>query len=60
MRNGFLVDAARIRFTKHAIEKFEILKHYGLIIEERQVVETVLRPERGSMREVVSFSRLFL
>ena len=41
-----MVGASRVRFTKHAVEKIEMLRHYGLEIEEKQVVEAVLRPER--------------
>jgi hypothetical protein len=46
VRSRFLVGASRVRFTKHAVEKFEILRRYGLEIEEKQVIEAVLRPER--------------
>ena len=28
-RSRFLVGASRVRFTKHAVEKFEMLRHYG-------------------------------
>ena len=45
-RSRFLVGASKVRFTKHAVEKIEILRRYGLEIEERQVVKAVLRPER--------------
>ena len=38
--------ASRVRFTKHATEKFNMLKPYGFEIEEKQVIETVLQPER--------------
>lgn len=38
--------ASKVKFTKHAIEKFETLKRYGFEIEEKQVVETILRPGR--------------
>ena len=38
--------ASRVRFTKHATEKFNMLKRYGFEIEEKQVIETVLQPER--------------
>ena len=37
---------SRIRFTKHAIEKFNTLKQYGFEVDERQVIETVLKPEQ--------------
>jgi hypothetical protein len=38
--------ASKIRFTKHATEKFDLLKRYGFEIEQKQVAEAVLRPER--------------
>ena len=41
-----MVGASRIRFTKHAVEKFLMLKRYGFEIEERQVTEAILRPDR--------------
>jgi len=47
-----LVGVSRIRFTKHAIEKFELLKHYGFEVKEKQVAETIRCPdcldERGN------------
>jgi hypothetical protein len=39
------VSASKIRFTKHAAEKFEVLKHYGFAVNRKQVIETVLNPE---------------
>jgi hypothetical protein len=41
---------SRVRFTKHATEKFNMLKRYGFEIEEKTVVETVLHPERLNER----------
>ena len=38
--------ASRIKFTKHATEKFEILKQYGFEIEKKEVLESVLQPQR--------------
>ena len=38
--------ASRVRFTKHAAEKFQLLKRYGFEIEEKQVLDSVLRPGR--------------
>ena len=43
--------ASRVRFTKHAAEKFKVLKQYGFTIEERQVVECVLNPERLDQKD---------
>ena len=47
----FLDRASRVRFTKHANEKFQLLKRYKFIVEEKQVLETVLRPERLDERD---------
>ena len=38
--------ASKVKFTKHAAEKFNMLKRYGFEIEQKLVVETVLQPER--------------
>ncbi len=36
---------AGIHFTKHAVEKFAILAHHGVVISREQVVETVEHPD---------------
>ena len=41
-----MVKSSRILFTKHAFEKFVLLKRYGFEIKERQVTEAVLNPDR--------------
>ncbi len=41
-----MVGASRIQFTKHAIEKLDLLKHYGFEIKKRQVTEAVQHPDR--------------
>jgi hypothetical protein len=46
-----LVAVSKIKFTKHAVEKFELMKRYGFEISKKQVVETVLNPERLSERD---------
>ena len=45
-----LVDVSKVKFTKHAIAKFEVVKHYGFEISDKQVVKTVLNPERLDKR----------
>jgi hypothetical protein len=40
-----LADASRITFTKHASEKFDALRNYGLEIQISQVIETIFNPE---------------
>jgi len=46
-----LVYVSKVKFTKHAVEKIEVMKRYGFEISEKQVVETVLNPERLSKRD---------
>jgi len=41
-----LAEASKVRFTKHAVGKFEVVKRYGFEIGERQVVDVVLNPDR--------------
>jgi len=45
-----LVDVSKVKFTKHAVAKFEVVKHYGFEISNKQVVETVFNPERFDKR----------
>jgi hypothetical protein len=40
-----LADASKITFTKHAFEKFDVLRNYGFEVQKSQVIETVLNPE---------------
>jgi len=35
----------RIVFTKHAEDKFSVLRKYGVLISRRKVIETVESPE---------------
>ena len=35
----------KIRFTKHALEKADLLKHYGFAISQRKIIETILKPD---------------
>ncbi len=41
-----MVRRSKIRFTKHAREKFEFVKHYGFEIDEKKVIEAVQNPTR--------------
>lgn len=34
-----------IRFTKHALEKFEILRHHGFLVSKNAVVKAVRNPD---------------
>ena len=40
-----MADWLRIKFTKHALEKFDVLRNYGFEVQKRQIVETILNPE---------------
>lgn len=51
-----MVEASRVKFTRHAVVKFEVVKHYGFEISEKQVVETVLNPERLDKRDYQYFA----
>lgn len=35
----------RIRFTKHAIEKFVVLRRHGVLVSRNKVLRTVTSPE---------------
>ena len=38
--------ARRVRFTRHAHEKFSILATHGFVVSEEQVRQMVLAPDR--------------
>ncbi|KKU59350.1 MAG: hypothetical protein UX81_C0010G0013 [Parcubacteria group bacterium GW2011_GWA2_47_12] len=35
----------KIRFTKHALEKFEVLKQHRILVSRNRVLNTVIAPE---------------
>ena len=37
---------SKVRFTRHATTKFQILKSYGFEVSEQQVIDVVLNPAR--------------
>ena len=39
-----MAGVSKVKFTGHAVEKFEVLKRYGFEVGERQVVDVVLNP----------------
>jgi len=41
----------KVRFTKHARDKFELLRKYGFDISEACVRETIARPDRIDRRD---------
>jgi len=45
-----LVQGSKIRFTKHAREKFEFVKRYGFNLDEKQVVEAIQNPSSREQR----------
>jgi hypothetical protein len=45
-----------VRFTKHAREKFEVIKHYGFEINEKEVVKTVQEPARVDQKGTQYFA----
>jgi len=51
-----LAGASKVRFTRHAAEKFEVVRHYGFRVNERQVVETVLNPDSLNKRDEQFFA----
>lgn len=40
-----MANVSVVKFTRHALEKFDSLKRYGFQIDESQVVDVVLNPE---------------
>jgi len=45
-----LVEVSKVKFTRHAVEKFAFLKNYGFEISKKQVVEAVVYPSRLDRR----------
>ncbi len=45
-----------VRFTKHAREKFEVVKHYGFEINEKEVVKTIQDPARVDQKGTQYFA----
>ncbi len=39
-------DITRVKFTRHASDKFEFVRRYGFGVDRRRVIETVLNPDR--------------
>jgi len=51
-----MVRRPKIRFTKHAHEKFEFVKHYGFELDEKKVVETIKNPTRIDQKNTQYFA----
>ncbi|MEM0357204.1 MAG: DUF4258 domain-containing protein [Candidatus Bathyarchaeia archaeon] len=45
-----MTDISRIKFTRHALRKFEVLKHYGFLVSKQQVIDVVRNPTRLETR----------
>ena len=47
IREGFsLGSIPRVRFTRHARDKFEFVRRYGFDLDRRKVIEAVSNPDR--------------
>lgn len=51
-----MVRRSKIRFTKHAREKFEFVKHYGFEIDEKKVIEAIQNPTRTDQKNAQYFA----
>ena len=51
-----MVQSSRIRFTKHACEKFNIVRHYGFEVDEAKVVEVIQNPMRIDRKNAQHFA----
>ena len=41
-----MASGSKVKLTKHATEKIEMLKKYGFEVTKEQITQTVLNPER--------------
>ena len=55
-RAGFLVLDRKIRLTRHAAEKFDVLRRYGFEIRKKLVINAILDPEHLEERNNQSFA----
>jgi len=51
-----LAGASEVKFSRHAVEKFEVVKRYGFEVGEHQVVDVVLHPERLEKKDKQYFA----
>jgi hypothetical protein len=51
-----LAGVSRVKFTRHAVEKFEVLKRYGFEIGVGPVMFAVLNPARLQRRDEQFFA----
>ena len=51
-----LAGVSKVKFTKHAVEKFGVLKRYGFEVDEHQVVDVVINSARLERRDEQFFA----
>ena len=47
---------ARVTFTRHATEKFELLSTFGFELSRDQVINAITAPDKTERRDVQTFS----
>jgi hypothetical protein len=51
---------ARIRLTRHAKEKFDVIRSYGFEVSRSQVERAIFAPDHTTRRGVQTFSTIIL
>lgn len=51
-----MVKWSKIRFNKHAIEKFEFIRRYGFNLDEKQIVEAIRNQVKTDQKEKQYFA----
>jgi len=51
-----LSQRSKIKFTRHAREKFDFVKQYGFEIDDSKVIETVQNPSRSERKNTQYFA----
>ena len=51
-----MVRRSKIRFTRHARDKFEFVKRYGFEIDEEKVIEAIKNPTRLDQKHAQYFA----
>ncbi len=51
---------ASIKFTRHADEKFEVVRAYGFEISRDQVMKAISKPNRSERKGLQTFSTMVL
>ncbi len=47
---------ARVTFTRHAMEKFELVRRFGFEVSQDQVITVITAPDKTERRGVQTFS----